>query len=263
MAGRRGCLPQRFDTATPSHSIGRRWRPILPLVAAALKGATTSAWLSEYPAGDSLVTLALRRENDLPPLNRIFARGLKYQFAGNGDSALAWFRKVTSYAPEWSEGWYGIGEATYHLWPAGDNLDSVARDAFQRSVDLDPDFAPVVFHLAELTLVGGELDSAARLVSRHRTLSADTDQQLEIEAMLQCLRGGPDARSPGPPLSPGKQLHVNFLPPAGCWRPAGDISTVPKPRFGAALLSPPWIPISAGGGTRASASTTCSSRGES
>jgi tetratricopeptide (TPR) repeat protein len=165
------------------------------LVPAALKGAMTSAWLSEYPTGDSLVTLALRRENDLPPLNRLFARGLKYQFAGNGDSALAWFRKVTSYAPEWSEGWYGIGEATYHLWPAGDNLDSLARDAFQRSVDLDPDFAPVVFHLAELTLVGGELDSAARLVSRHRMLSADADQQLEIEAMLQCLRGGPDAVS--------------------------------------------------------------------
>jgi hypothetical protein len=31
------------------------------LVPAALKGAMTSAWLSEYPTGDSLVTLALRR----------------------------------------------------------------------------------------------------------------------------------------------------------------------------------------------------------
>jgi serine/threonine-protein kinase len=163
------------------------------LVPAALKGAMTSAWLNQYPAGDLLVRLALRRENDLPPLNRMFARGLQYQFAGNGDSALAWFRQVANAAPEWSEGWYGIGEATYHLWPAGSDLDSLARDAFQRSLALDPDFAPVVFHLAELTLAAGELGDAARLVARHRALSADTVQQLQLETMLQCIRGGPDA----------------------------------------------------------------------
>jgi serine/threonine-protein kinase len=163
------------------------------LVSAALKGAMTSAWLSQYAAGDSLVGLALRREADLPPVNRMFARGLQYQFAGNGDSALAWFRQVTQAAPEWSEGWYGIGEAAYHLWPADSNLDALARDAFQRSLVLDNDFAPVVFHLAELTIVAGEFKEAARLVQRHRALSADAAQQMQLEVMLRCIQNGPRA----------------------------------------------------------------------
>jgi tetratricopeptide (TPR) repeat protein len=161
------------------------------LVSAALKGAMTAAWLVEYEAGDSLIRLALSREADLPPVNRMFARGLLHQFEGNGDSALAWFRQVVQAAPEWSEGWYGIGEATYHLWPAWDNLDSLARDAFERALVLDPDFAPVVFHLAELTIVSGELKEAERLVARHRTLSADTVQQMQLDVMLACVRRGP------------------------------------------------------------------------
>ena len=163
------------------------------LVPAALKGAMTAAWLVQYPAGDSLVQLALRREAELPPLNRMFAHGLRQHFAGNGDSALAWFRQVVRAAPEWSEGWYGVGEAAYHLWPAGDNLDSVALDAFRRSVSLDPDFAPVVFHLAELTIVDGPPEEAARLVERHRALSADVAQQMQLDVMLKCIRSGPDA----------------------------------------------------------------------
>jgi tetratricopeptide (TPR) repeat protein len=163
------------------------------LVAAALKGAMTAAWLSEYPAGDTLIQLALTGEKDLPPVNRVFARGLQQQFAGNGDSAMIFFRKAVQSAPEWSEGWYGVGEAAYHLWPSGDNLDSIARIAYQQSFELDPDFAPVVFHLAELTIVDGRVDLASRLVNRHGDLSADEAQQIQLELMLKCVGSGPEA----------------------------------------------------------------------
>jgi tetratricopeptide (TPR) repeat protein len=160
------------------------------LAPAALKGGMTAGWLAEYPAADSLVRLALRREAELPSANRFLARGLVHQFAGNGDSAIYWFRQAVQAAPEWSEGWYEVGEAAYHLWPAGDNLDSVAHDAFKRSVSLDPDFGPVVFHVAELAIVNGEMDEAASLVKRHRALSADSAQQLQLELMLRCIRNG-------------------------------------------------------------------------
>ncbi len=178
------------------------------LVAAALKGAMTAAWLSEYPAGDTLIQLALTREQDLPSVNRVFAHGLQQQFAGNGDSAIVWFRKVVQTSPEWSEGWYGVGEAAYHLWPTGDNLDSVAHVSYLRSFELDPDFAPVVFHLAELTIMAGQLGDAERLVERHRGLSADAVQQLQLDLMLECAREGsgtvdwsPLARQDGPGAS--------------------------------------------------------------
>jgi tetratricopeptide (TPR) repeat protein len=160
------------------------------LVPAALKGAMTAGWLVDYPAGDSLVRLALRREADMPPLNRLVAHGLVHQYAGNGDSAMHWFRQAVQSAPAWSEAWYEVGEAAHHLWPADDDLDSIALDAFRRSAALDPDFAPVVFHLAELTLVAGRLEEGEALVKRHRALSADSAQQLQLDLILRCIRGG-------------------------------------------------------------------------
>ncbi|HET9041217.1 MAG TPA: hypothetical protein VFN40_13650, partial [Gemmatimonadales bacterium] len=161
------------------------------LVPAALKGAMTAAWLVQYAAADSLVQLALRRESELPLANRFLAHGMAQQFAGNGDSAAVWFARAAQLNPDWSEAWYAVGEAAYHLWPAGDRLDSTARAAFLRSAQADPDFAPVVFHLAELAIANDDLDTAAQLVTRHHRLSADTAQQLQLELMLACVRSRP------------------------------------------------------------------------
>ncbi|MGH7514909.1 MAG: protein kinase domain-containing protein [Gemmatimonadales bacterium] len=159
------------------------------LAPAALKGAMTAGWLAEFPVADSLTHLALRREAELPAPNRLLAHSLVNFIAGNGDSAMYWAREAVQAAPEWSEAWYQVGEAAYHLWPTGDNPDSVAHSAFRRSLALDPDFAPVVFHLAELAMVSGALGEADSLVKRHHALSADTAQQLQLELMLRCVRG--------------------------------------------------------------------------
>jgi hypothetical protein len=160
------------------------------LVPAALKGAITAAWLVRYDAADSLVRLALRHEGDLPPANRLLAHGMVHQFAGNGDSAAVWFGRAVAQNPDWSEAWYAVGEALYHLWPPGDQLDSLARAAFRRSLEADPDFAPVVFHLAELAIAEGDLAEASRLAARHGQLSADSAEILQLELMLGCVRSG-------------------------------------------------------------------------
>ncbi len=207
------------------------------LVPAALKGAMTAGWLVDYEMGDSLVVLALRREADLPPVNRLLARGLVHQFAGNGDSAMSWFRRAVQAAPEWSEGWYQLGEAAYHLWPAGENLDSIAHDAFRRSVDLDPDFAPVVFHLAEMAVATGDLEGATLLLRRHRALSADKAQQLQLELMLQCIgtgTGKADWSSLAAVDTPGNQL----LAAGGLLMAGGRYVDCAEEVYRAALLSP-------------------------
>lgn len=206
------------------------------LVAAALKGAMAAAWLSEYPAGDTLIQLALTREADLPPLNRVFAHGLQQQFAGNGDSAIIFFRRAVQTAPEWSEGWYGVGEAAYHLWPSGDNLDSIARVAYQQSFRLDPDFAPVVFHLAELTIMGGRLKEAEQLVERHRSLSADAAQQLQLDLMLECVRKGASTVD-WSPLARQDESGASLLAAGRILAAGGRHLTCAEGAFRAALFS--------------------------
>jgi tetratricopeptide (TPR) repeat protein len=205
------------------------------LVPAALKGAMTAAWLLEYGVGDSLVTLALRHEDGLPPVNRLLARGLAHQFAGQGDSAAHWFRRAVEADPTWSEAWYQVGDAAYHLWPDSENLDSVARDAFLRSTRADPDFAPVVFHLAELAIAAGDLVEAGSLVARHRRLSADSIQQLQLDLMLRCARG---ASAEWPALA-ARDTGGSYLLTAGRLLAAGGRNLAcAEAAYGAALASP-------------------------
>jgi tetratricopeptide (TPR) repeat protein len=206
------------------------------LVAAALKGAMTAGWLAEYPVADSLVHLALAGEAELPTANRLLARGLAHQFAGNGDSAMYWFRRVVEGAPEWSEGWYQVGEAAYHLWPPGDNLDSIAHAAFSRSLELDPDFAPVVFHLAELAVATGNLSEAESLLKRHRLLTADTAQQLQLELTIQCIRKGP-GKSDWASLARIDQAGVQLLAAGGLLSAGGRHLDCAEEAYRAALLS--------------------------
>jgi hypothetical protein len=161
------------------------------LVVAALKGAITAAWINEHPAGDSLVRLALRRERDMPVRNARMAHGLGFFFDGDGDSALAWFRSVLAADPDWSEGWYAVGEVYLHLLPAGTALDSLAREAFARATQLDSGFAPAIFHLTELTLLHGDGAAGERLLRAYRQASADSAQRAYLAAMLACVAHGP------------------------------------------------------------------------
>ena len=163
------------------------------LVVAALKGAMTAAWLMEYPTGDSLVNVALRHVGDLPQRNARMARGLHFFFQGDGDSALAWFRGALDADPGWSEGWYGVGEAYLHLIPSGTGLDSLAEDAFARSVLADSAFSPPLKHLAETALGRGDLRAGRRWTALFSRASEDPVARDKLERMTRCVEDGPSA----------------------------------------------------------------------
>ena len=161
---------------------------------AALRGAMSAAWALDaegYAKGRSLVRLALAHEDRLPRRNAYFAHGLAHLFGGDGDSSLAWFRRAVREDPDWSEGWYGVGEAYLHLAPSGRAQDSLARDAYERALARDPDFAPVAFHLAEIALLVGDRRAADSLMRRHARLSRDSAQLVTLDILRACTRSGP------------------------------------------------------------------------
>jgi tetratricopeptide (TPR) repeat protein len=122
-------------------------------------------------------------------------------------------------------------------WPAGENLDSVANDAFRRAIDLDPDFAPVVFHLAELAMVAGRLDEAGLLLGRYRALSADSAQRLQLDLMLRCIRSGPGTTD-WPALVAIEPSGVQLLTAGGLLAAGGRQLGCAEEAYRAALLSP-------------------------
>ena len=163
------------------------------LIVAALKGAVTAAWINAYPEADSLVRLALRHEQEMPARNARMARGLRFFFQGDGDSALAWFQSARDADPGWSEGWYAVGEAYFHLVPSGMGLDSLAEVAFAKAVSLDSTFAPPLFHLAEIRLGRGDLAAGRGLAAAYARASEDPGQRDQLSRMALCLERGPGA----------------------------------------------------------------------
>ena len=191
LAGEQAYREARYDTALAQYE--QALAVDSGMVFAALKGAMTSAWLLDaegYARGDTLVRLALAHEDRLPRRNAAFARGLAFLFDGDGDSAVAWFRRSVAADSGWSEGWYGVGEAYLHLAPSGTGQDSLARDAYSRSLALAPDFAPVAFHLAEIALLARDRRTADSLLAQHARLSRDTAQLVTLDILRACTRNG-------------------------------------------------------------------------
>ncbi len=160
------------------------------LAVAALKGAWAAHW--EHAEGEALgfVEVALAHPRLLPSRYRTFALGLRDYLTGAADSAVARFRRIVADDPRWVEAVMGVGEVFYHLFPRGWAPDS-AEIWFVRALELEPDFAPALFHLAETSLRRGDVDQAQRLIDTFRGLDPDSSRLAQLNLMLDCARHGP------------------------------------------------------------------------
>jgi len=177
------------------------------LAFAALKGALAAEWEHEYDEAARLVELALRNDSVLPSRYVHFAQGLRDYYAGRAESATRHFKEAIRLDSTWSEAWMALGEVRYHLFTEG---DSSAADAFNRARNIDPDFAPPLFHLAEVALRDGKLETAQGLVERFRRNDPDSIWVAQLHLMLDCLRRGPDAVDwrPSAALHPVEVVHA-------------------------------------------------------
>ncbi len=159
------------------------------LAFAALKGAQAANWADSNSKADPLIKLALSRESLLPAKYAQFAHGLDAFLRGSADSASASFRRALALDSDWSEAWSALGEVYFHLFPAGEALDSVAEASFERARRADRDFAPPVFHLTELALRSGQLDRAETLLQDFRRFEPDSGSVIQLELTVECARG--------------------------------------------------------------------------
>lgn len=156
---------------------------------AALKGALAAEWQHEYAEAADLVALALRNDSVLPARYVHFAEGLRDYYAGRADSATTHLEQALSLDPDWSDALMALGEVRYHLFT---DSDSAAADAFSRARKADPEFAPPLFHLAEIAIRNSDTAQAAALVEAFRRTDPDSLWIEELSLSLDCLRRGPD-----------------------------------------------------------------------
>jgi serine/threonine-protein kinase len=159
------------------------------LALAALKGAMAASWREQLPEAEAMLGVALPRTDLLPLKYRIVARGFSAYLSGLPDSAVRELRRAIALDPAWPEAWVILGETYYHLIPRdSSSLDSLAADAFVEAHRRDSTFIPAVYHLIELAVTRGGLDTAATLLARLQAAGVDRVSRLHLELMLRCAR---------------------------------------------------------------------------
>lgn len=153
---------------------------------AAVKGAMANSWLDrDYSL--SFVDVALRNEQSLPRPYRPLVRGLRFARLGMGDSAVASMREASVLDPRSSEAWQGYGDALYHQLPNVTGADSLAETAYRRARDVDPEFTPALFHLAELAMRRGDLRYWDSVLVARELGRIDSTEFSQLSHMHDCL----------------------------------------------------------------------------
>lgn len=161
------------------------------LALAALKGAWAAHWEHHDADGLGLVTVALDNAALLPAKYVIAARGLRHYLVGEADSAMVLFEQALQLDPGWVETWMAIGEVHYHFVLGASDSDSTSRNYFEHALELDPSFAPALFHLSLIALHLGEDTRLTRLVDAFEHQDPDSSWVQQLAIARQCAINGP------------------------------------------------------------------------
>lgn len=156
---------------------------------AALKGAQAASWENRLEEATDLLRLARANEHALPPKYRPFLSGLEAYQGGLADSAVAGFRRAIAYDRYWAEAAMALGDVYYHLIPSEPALDSLAEASFAAAVAIDSTFLPPLFHLAEISVLRGDVRVAARYGDRMTAAGAQPSSTQHLATMLRCVQG--------------------------------------------------------------------------
>ncbi|UCF19123.1 MAG: hypothetical protein JSU87_14515 [Gemmatimonadota bacterium] len=194
--GERAYRRARFREAFEHYSAAVEADSLFAL--AALRGALAASWLPElpavrYPKAQELLDVALARTEFLSPRHAHFAFGMREYIAGRADSAVSRLKGSLAIAPESWDVWGRLGEVYQHLLPRESPLDSLAEAAFLEARRNDPEFYPVLFHLAEYALRRNEVRRAEKLVERLAEVAADSARLFEATLMLDCVANSPES----------------------------------------------------------------------
>lgn len=155
---------------------------------AALKGSLAARWMEQHTTESDLLRIAIANNQSLSPRYRDLALGLEHQHEGRADSAVAVLRRAIASDTASTEAWTLLGEVYMHLVPNEPSTDSLARDAFQRVLSLEPDLVVVLYHMVELDLVRGDTARLHRLARDRQSADDEPEAYRPVWLMSACLR---------------------------------------------------------------------------
>ena len=158
---------------------------------AALKGSMAAGWLHDYGTAQSLINLATRHAAILEPSRAQLLQGLADFLSGRADDAVGHLRSALAADPDYIEAWARLGETYQHLLPNEAPLDSLAESAFVEARRREPEFRPVLYHLLEIAVRNGEIDSARVFLREFERTQPDTSFLAYNELKFACVEQSP------------------------------------------------------------------------
>ena len=95
--------------------------------------------------------------------------------------------------PGWREAHYALGEVYFHLIPTQSRPDTLAKANFEAAIQADSSFTPPLFHLAQIAIREGNVESAAEMIGRFQRLSPENRFLPPLRLGLECVRQGPES----------------------------------------------------------------------
>jgi tetratricopeptide (TPR) repeat protein len=110
-------------------------------------------------------------------------------------SRIPYLVETTRRFPDDPEGWFWLGETYFHLGgPAFIPLEETL-EVWERSLELDPGFAPTYIHLIQCYIALGDSARARRYLTEYRDLAPeDSHQDVALQLAYDLVFGGPQLR---------------------------------------------------------------------
>jgi tetratricopeptide (TPR) repeat protein len=134
---------------------------------------------------------AERHSRGLPARDSLLIQAWKLADVDGSLQAIPLFRNLTARYPDDLEAWHGLGDALFHLGAQAGQPMSAAQDALQRTLELDPSFAPALIHLIELAYQQDDSIRGRQWTERYLALDSTSNYALAFRLLAALQFGSP------------------------------------------------------------------------
>ncbi len=152
--------------------------------------AKTATWAGIW-SWDSIVAgsaRAVRYDGRLARRQRLLVEAFDAWMRGDADRAESRYRQVIASAPDDVEGWYELGEVLFHCNPLRGRPAAEAREAFERTLALEPGHRGALVHLLRISAMERRAPERDSLIARALAVSGE-DWGTELRAFRAHAHG--------------------------------------------------------------------------
>jgi tetratricopeptide (TPR) repeat protein len=133
---------------------------------------------------------AERHSQGLPARDSLLIRAWKLADVDGSLQAIPLFQNLTARYPDDLEAWHGLGDALFHMGAQANQPLTASMDALERTLELDPFFAPALIHLIEVAYLQDDPTRGRELTDRYLALDS-TSNYAQAFSLLTALQFGP------------------------------------------------------------------------